>query len=339
MRRRDLLLSGAAGAVVTTVVSSAAFSGELTNAKKVQIKTLPESPILQMRRMERFGPPVLYIHGSTFSSALSVGYRFEDGVSWEDALSEAGFDVWGLDFPGFGGSERPDALRMPQLASPPVLRAPEAAENIERAVHFIREHRGDDTRVSIVAHSWGTVPAAIFVAKRPELVDRFVMFAPILARKPAPGIPKPDVLPAWSLITVPQQLARFVEDVPKGHPPVLAEPQLQKWGPAWLASDPDAYSRTPPAVKTPGGPIADLVDIWTGDQLYHPDQLTRPLMIVRGEWDNLCTNKDVARFAEARAQTPTPDVVIPRSTHLMHLEEGRFELRKSVNAYLKVERP
>lgn len=35
--------------------------------------------------------PVLYVHGATFPSALSVAHRF-DGFSWRDALSEAGFE-------------------------------------------------------------------------------------------------------------------------------------------------------------------------------------------------------------------------------------------------------
>jgi len=55
----------------------------------------------------RFEPrrAVLYVHGATFPSAVSVAHRF-DGKSWRDALGEAGFDVWGLDFYGFGHSDR-----------------------------------------------------------------------------------------------------------------------------------------------------------------------------------------------------------------------------------------
>jgi pimeloyl-ACP methyl ester carboxylesterase len=48
---------------------------------------------------------VLYLYGATFPSALSVAYRF-GSVSWRDALCRAGFDVWALDFLGFGGSDR-----------------------------------------------------------------------------------------------------------------------------------------------------------------------------------------------------------------------------------------
>ena len=49
--------------------------------------------------------PVLYVHGATFPSALSIAHRF-DGFSWRDALCDAGFDVWGFDFHGFGYTDR-----------------------------------------------------------------------------------------------------------------------------------------------------------------------------------------------------------------------------------------
>jgi hypothetical protein len=48
---------------------------------------------------------VLYIHGMSFPSALSVAWRL-DGRSWRDTLCESGFEVWSLDFYGYGGSDR-----------------------------------------------------------------------------------------------------------------------------------------------------------------------------------------------------------------------------------------
>jgi pimeloyl-ACP methyl ester carboxylesterase len=62
---------------------------------------------LFLRRLSSAGAAsrgtVLYLHGATFPSALSIAFRFA-GRSWRDALCEAGFDVWALDFLGFGGS-------------------------------------------------------------------------------------------------------------------------------------------------------------------------------------------------------------------------------------------
>ena len=60
---------------------------------------------------------VLYVHGATFPSALSVAHRF-DGRSWRDALCDAGFDVWGLDFYGFGNSDRYPEMDRPATDSP-----------------------------------------------------------------------------------------------------------------------------------------------------------------------------------------------------------------------------
>ena len=48
---------------------------------------------------------VLYVHGGTFPSALSIAHRF-DGESWRDVLCAAGFDVWAFDCYGFGASVR-----------------------------------------------------------------------------------------------------------------------------------------------------------------------------------------------------------------------------------------
>src|SRR6185369_622328 len=58
------------------------------------------------------GRPVLYVHGATFPSALSVAHRF-DGRSWRDALNDAGFAVWALDFQGFGHADRYPEMQDP----------------------------------------------------------------------------------------------------------------------------------------------------------------------------------------------------------------------------------
>src|ERR1700704_4881805 len=79
---------------------------------------------------------VLYVHGATFPSAPSIAHRF-DGRSWRDALCDAGFDVWGLDFHGFGHSDRYPEMDRPAAANAPLCVAEDAARQLEAAIRFI----------------------------------------------------------------------------------------------------------------------------------------------------------------------------------------------------------
>src|SRR5689334_14719484 len=56
-------------------------------------------------RADRGRPAVLYVHGATFPSNLSVGYAI-DGRSWAGEMAAAGLDVWSIDFVGYGSSSR-----------------------------------------------------------------------------------------------------------------------------------------------------------------------------------------------------------------------------------------
>ena len=106
---------------------------------------------------------VLYVHGATFPSALSIAHRF-DGKSWRDALCEAGFDVWGLDFYGFGHSDRYPEMEQPAAQNPPLCVAQDAATQLEAAARFILGHQNIE-KLSLISHSWGSMPAGLFAAR------------------------------------------------------------------------------------------------------------------------------------------------------------------------------
>ena len=286
---------------------------------------------LLIRRWPGAGDPVLYVHGATFPSDLSVGYRF-GGRSWADHLHQRGFDVWAFDLAGFGGSTRPAAMGAPAAGVAPIGRAPEAACQIGAVVDHIHEVR-DGARVHLVAHSWGTLAAGRFACGHADAIGRLVLFGPI-ARRQTEGLPPPGQIGAWRDVSVADQLKRFVEDVPPGHPPVLIEPDLTGWGPAYLASDPGADRRTPPAVRIPNGPQADIIAAMSGQLAYEPGRIAAPTLIVRGGWDNLCRDADASWLLEALGATEKADIVIPAATHLMHLEHGREGLFEATADWL-----
>ena len=217
-------------------------------------------------------PPVLYVHGATFPSGLSIAHRF-DGHSWRDALCNAGFDVWGFDFLGYGYSDRYPEMNEPAEANPPLCRVQDGTGQLTDVARFILRHQGA-RRLSIISHSWGAMPTCRFAGEHPALVDRIVLFAPIARRVPR-RYDKPPSAPAWRIVTLADQLARFVEDVPAREPPVLAQEHFAQWGERYLDSDPDSRTRNPAAVKIPTGPFNDILHAWHGQLGYDPAVVQR----------------------------------------------------------------
>lgn len=297
------------------------------------------SPVSGLNLFLRYLPPdaesagnrktVLYVHGGTFPSALSIAHRF-DGRSWRDELCAAGFHVWGLDFHGFGSSDPYPEMAEPAEAHPPLGRAEIASLQVESAIRFIREHSGA-ARVSIIAHSWGTIAAGRFAGSCPELVDRLVFFGPI-ARRPRSA--EPARFPAWRLVSVNDQWTRFTAEVPPNAAPVLSRRHFDQWGDAYLDSDPESRTRSPASVKTPSGPWQDIADAAAGDLAYDPGLIRAPVAIIRGEWDSLATDADARWLFDALNSPVKRDVKIGRATHLMHLEEGRHALYREAEAFL-----
>jgi pimeloyl-ACP methyl ester carboxylesterase len=273
---------------------------------------------------------VIYVHGGTFPSALSIAHRF-DGRSWRDELCAAGFHVWALDFHGFGCLSDPyPQMAAPADRAPPLGRAGDASRQLEQAVRFIRTRHGSP--ISLIAHSWGTVVSGLFAGRCPDLIDRLVFFGPITWR---PRGKDPVRLPAWRLISLRDQWDRFTETVPDRAEPVLSRRHFDEWGERYLDVDPDSRSRSPAAVKVPSGAFQDIFDTWAGELPYDPAGVRAPVAIIRGEWDAYCTDADARWLFDALAGSPNKrDIKVSRGTHLMHLEAMRYALYRESIAFL-----
>jgi pimeloyl-ACP methyl ester carboxylesterase len=274
-------------------------------------------------RSDRARRAVLYVHGATFPSALSVAFRF-DGVSWRDALCAE----------GFGYSDRYPEMEEPAEAHGPLGLAERASVQVEAAAKFILEHQGLQS-LSIISHSWGSMPTALFAGSHPTLVDRIVMFGPIAWRQATRYFPQPTG-PAWRIVTAEDQWTRFVEDVPPEEPPVLSKTHFSEWEKAYLDSDPKSRARDTPGVKVPSGPVVEILRAWQGSLPYEPDHVQAPVAIIRGSWDGVVTDADARWLFDALAHAPVKrDIKIGRGTHLMHLETMRLALWRESAAFLR----
>jgi pimeloyl-ACP methyl ester carboxylesterase len=276
--------------------------------------------------------PVLYVHGATFPSALSVAHRF-DGYSWRDALCEAGFDVWAFDFHGYGYSDRYAEMSERADANEPLCRAHDASDQLAAVVRFILE-KLRVRNLSCITHSWASMPTCRFAGQHPTLVDRLVLFGPI-ARRPPRRYEKPPLAPAWRIVTLEDQWKRFVEDVPPHEQQVLSQAHFEDWGERYLDTDPESRVRAPAGVKTPTGPFTDIIHAWHGDLPYDPALVQAPVAIIRGAWDGLIPDDDARWLFDAFASSPIKrDIKISRATHLMHLEQMRYALYRESIAFL-----
>jgi pimeloyl-ACP methyl ester carboxylesterase len=299
----------------------------------------PRGGLRLFLRLLRSGVPlgsdrraVLYVHGATFPSALSIAHRF-DGRSWRDALCDAGFDVWGLDFSGFGHSDRYAEMGDRDDAHSPLCLVEDACAQLATAVEFVLEHQGL-TSLSLIAHSWGSMVAGRFAGEQPGTIDRLALFAPIARREPQGPSPRPDG-PAWRVVSIADQWARFREDVPQHEPPVLSRRHFDAWAQCYLDSDPRSRTRDPAGVQVPNGPFVEILRAWNGEFPYEPERVRAPVAILRGAWDRLVTDADARWLFDALSRSPVKrDVKIGRATHLMHLEAMRPALWRESATFL-----
>lgn len=267
-------------------------------------------------------PPVLFVHGSSFPSGLSFDFRM-DGQSWMDWMAARGYDVYALDFPGYGLSDRyaADAPTRPG-------RAREVAQDVGIAVDAILRRTGRQ-QVLLVGHSWGGSVAARYAQDHAVKVARLVLFAAITPRQASADAGAPaQPAAAYEELTPAQRIAAMDSLRPPQEPPQLHADVLTRWGAQWLASD----NRRDGAVRFPAGPSADLADMQQGRTYYDPARLAMPVLLVRGEWDAWPSDADYRWLAQLiRAARYT---TIPRGTHVMHLEAARTQLYETVRAFL-----
>ena len=170
---------------------------------------------------------VIFVHGAGTPGEVAFDVPFKD-YSWMAFLANAGFDVFALDFTGYGRSTRPPVMDDPcnlsaeQQASfvPPLSASPCASsagrhattiasdwDDLSAVVDYVRALRRVD-RVSLIGWSLGGPRAGGFAVKHPEKVERLVLLAP--AFNPTTSATPPAQVPAAGAAFNKQSHADFV---------------------------------------------------------------------------------------------------------------------------------
>lgn len=276
----------------------------------------------------------LFVHGASFPTMLAAGFEFAPGDSWMGFMARRGFLACGLDFLGFGDASRPPAMDAAADKAEPVTRAPAAAKQIALAVEELRGKRHLD--VHLIAHSWGTIPAAEYAAEHPGTLASLTLFGPVVPT----GTGEAVEAKAWWSITAQERYRQLLfEDVlPKGLR--LIEPAVtQRWAKAFDASVPHVQGDAPGALRIPAGPSADIPAAQAGTYPYDPASITAPVFAVYGDYDTVVNDSQAAAFLRRFTASPLVwRLRIDHGTHVMHLERYRHSLYRSVAAFIDAAR-
>lgn len=276
---------------------------------------------------------VLFIHGASFPTMLAAGFRFKSADSWIDFMAGKGFLSCGLDFLGYGDSSRPAAMLEAPEGATPLIRAPEAAQEISTAVRYMHEKR-NISELHIIAHSWGTIPAALFASSHPGALASLTLFGPIV---PIPGSKPESIDASWWGITANRRLEQLYYKSVLPHGLTLLEPAVAtKWAEKFAALSKSAHGDPQKTIRIPAGPVADIEDAHDNVYPYSPGKVKAPVFAVYGDYDSESNDPNTKRFLARFTSSPFKwRLRIDHGTHVMHLERNRWSLYRSVYAFIR----
>ena len=265
-------------------------------------------------------PPVLFlVHGSSISARPSFDLTVPGAGEYSlmDVFARDGFDVWTMDFEGYGRSSVTEGNS--DIASGVAdLRAGTdvvARETGLRKAHFMGE-------------SSGAIRAAAFAMAEPERVDRLVLEAFTYTGKGSPTLGKrAEQLEYYRTHNRRPRGIDMIRGIFTRDRPGTSDPRVA-----------DALA----AAELPFGdtvPTGTYLDMTAHLPLVDPKRVRAPVLIVRGQYDGIATDADLLDFF---AQLPNPDrqyAIIAGATHSVTLSLNRAGLWHTMRAFLTMPKP
>ena len=275
--------------------------------------------------------PVLFLHGSSFPTALSFGFKI-DNSSWMTNLSGHGYNVFALDFLGYGNSDRYTEMERNTSSGRMTGRAEEVALDVDRAVNLIMQKTGK-SKVYLIGHSWGGSVAAYYASKFPEKIEKLVLFATITGRNEDS---KPEeIKDSFVDMTAKQRIDAMRMLTPKYKSCQLEKEVFENWGKLWEDSDPLFKKLNTGNVRFPAGPNQDVEDLLHNKSYYNPENIKAPTLVIRGNWDKYPSDADAKELFKSLKNAKSKYVILDSGTHVAHLETSRKQLYEETLFFLR----
>lgn len=260
--------------------------------------------------------PVLFLaHGSSVSSRPTFDLKVpghDDDFSLMDQFAGYGFDVWTMDFEGYGRSSQ----------GPGNSDIATGAEDLKAAAEVVIRETGQ-SQFHLYGESSGALRAGVFAMAEPERVGRLVLAAFTWTGRGSTTLAKRadsvEYYRTHNRRPRDRNMIRsiFTRDKPGTSDPAVAEAMA------------DEELKFGDSV-----PTGSYLDMTTKLPLVDPTKLQVPVLIARGEFDGIATEDDLLNFFR---KLPVPDrefIVLPDASHSIALGTNRRQFWHVMRAFL-----
>lgn len=315
--RRTVLIGTSLAAAATALPATATetFWTEFYQAKKGDVTLALYRKRLHAPRPGEPKLPVLFlVHGSSVSALPSFDLTVPGAgeYSMMNVFARYGFDVWTMDFEGYGKSTVTSGNS--DIAS--------GVADLRAAIQVVARETGSE-KFHFMGESSGAIRAGAFAVAEPGRVDRLVLEAFTYTGKGSPTLAKRGEQ---------TEFYRTHNRRPRDEKMILSIFTRDKPG----TSDP----RVPAAIaraEMPNGdsvPTGTYLDMTANLPLVDPTKVQSPVLMVRGQYDGISTEEDLLDFF---TKLPTPDkqyAVIPGAAHAVGMSLTRADLWHVVHEFL-----
>jgi len=261
--------------------------------------------------------PILFLaHGSSVSSRPSFDLTVPGHTDYSlmDKFAEYGFDVWTMDFEGYGRSGM--AAGNSDIAT--------GADDIKAAAEVMLRETGQ-SRFHLMGESSGALRAGVFAMLHPECVERLVLVSFTYTGEGSPTLTKrsqqADYYRTHDRRPRDREMIRsiFTRDKPGTSDPAVAEAMA------------DAELKFGDSV-----PTGSYLDMTTRLPLVDPLKIKSPVLIARGEYDGIATEDDLLNFFK---KLPVPDreiAILPGASHSIALGLNRQQFWHVMKCFLEM---
>lgn len=258
--------------------------------------------------------PVLFlVHGSSISLRgfdLTVPGKGE--YSLMNVFARYGFDVWAMDHENYGKSGQTQSNS--DIAS--------GVEDLKAATEVLARETGQQ-KFHFCGESSGALRAGAFAMVRPERVDRLVLVALTYKGENSPTLSKrAEQLEYFRTHNRRKRDRTMVRSIATRDRPGTTDPAVME-----VLADVELQF----GEEVPTGTYLDMT---ANLPVVHPEKVSAPTLVVRGEYDGIATVDDLLEFYRRLPNGDRQFAVLPGLAHNLHLAVNRHLFWHSMRAFL-----